>query len=481
MKGGNRMIDLCHLGVLELARLYRRREISPVEVVNDHLQRCERLNPVLNAFLLLLRESAIQAAQAMENLFQAGIDLGPLQGVPVSVKDIIRLRGTVTTAASRVLLQEPPDQSDAGIVRILRRAGAIIIGKTNLHEFATGDPEPAGPFGLVQNPRRIGYHPGSSSSGAGAAVAAGLGVIALGTDTGGSVRIPSYLCGVAGLKPTTGRVGLEGIIPLSSTLDTVGPLGRRVSDIAAVWTVLGENRQNRVAFFDETDVPDPHCLDQTVTGWRVGIPRGEYFGQLQPEVSTAFQHTLELLRELGCRMIDFNPRGVEESPELCTHIIQAEGSAYHERYRERENLYGAGFRERILPGRELKAVTYLMARRRQAELQEEWLKLARGLDVLIVPSGPALAPLHGQSTIEIGGKTLPFRSALGRFSRPFNLLGWPALTLPNGISDEGLPTGVQIAGPPDSEERLLILGYQLERALGLVDKLGIEPGHPAEH
>jgi len=473
------MIDeLCHLGVLELARLYRRGEISPVEVVNAHLQRCDRLNPVLNAFLSILRDSAIQAGRAMEALFQAGIDLGPLQGVPVSVKDIIRLQGTVTTAASRVLLQEPPDQKDAGIVQLLRAAGAIIIGKTNLHEFAIGDPDPAGPFGLVQNPRRIGYHPGSSSSGAGSATAAGLGIIALGTDTGGSVRIPAYLCGVAGLKPTTGKVDLDGIIPLSWTLDTAGPLGRRVSDIAAVWTIWGEKSPRKGEVIGQTGALDPHYFDQTVTGWRVGVPRGDYFGQLQPQVSAAFQRTLKILTELGCRLIDFNPRGVEEIPELCTHIMQAEGSAYHERYRDRENLYGSGFRERILPGRELKALTYLMACRRRIELQEEWLRLARGFDVLVVPSGPALAPPHGQSTIEIGGKHFPFRPALSRFTRPFNLLGWPALTLPNGISDEGLPTGVQIAGPPDSEERILTLGYQLERSLGFVDKLGIEPGHP---
>ncbi len=478
VKGGLRMIDeLCNLGVLELALLYRRREISPVEIVNAHLQRCERLNPVLKAFLLILRESAIQAGRAMENLFQAGIDLGPLQGVPVSVKDVIRVRGTVTTAASRVLFQEPPDQKDAGIVQLLRQAGAIIIGKTNLHEFATGDPDPDGPFGLVQNPRCIGHHPGSSSSGAGAAVAAGLGVLALGTDTGGSVRIPAYLCGVAGLKPTTGKVGMEGIIPLSFTMDSVGPLGRRVSDIAAVWKVCSENCPSSTGVAAQTGAFDPQELEQTVSGWRVGVLEGEYFGQLQPQVSTAFQYTLKLLRELGCQLIGSNPQGIEESSEIYTHIVQAEASIYHERYRERENLYGSGFRQRILPGRELKALTYLMARQRQVELQEEWLKLARGFDLLVVPSGPAPAPLHGQETIEIGGKPFPFRAALSRFTRPFNLLGWPALTLPNGITDDGLPTGVQIAAPPDSEERLLILGYQLERALGLVDKLGIEPRH----
>ncbi len=467
--------ELCGFGVLELARLYRRGEISPVEVVEAHLQRSERLNPVLNAFLLILRDSALKAARAMENLFKAGIDLGPLQGVPVSIKDIIRIRGTVTTAASRVLLQEPPDQEDAAIVRSLRAAGAVIIGKTNLHEFATGDPDPAGPFGLVQNPRRVGYHPGSSSSGAGAATAAGLGAIAIGTDTGGSIRIPAYLCGVTGLKPTTGRIDMNGIIPLSATMDTVGPLGRRVSDVAAFWAMECKNHQRQQEAVDPTGALDPHFLDSPVAGWRVGIARAEYFSRVQPQVSAAFELTLKLLGNLGCTMIDFNPVAVDEIPDLCTNIMQAEGSAYHERYRERENLYGSGFRERILPGRELKALTYLKARQRQGEIREEWLKLAKGLDLLVLPSGPALAPAHGQNTIEIGGESFPFRHTLSRFTRPFNLLGWPALTLPNGISDDGLPTGVQLAGPPDSEDRLLILGYQLERALGLVDKLGIEP------
>ena len=475
------MDELCHLGVLELARLYRRREISPVEVVNQHLQRTERLNPVLNAFLLILRKSAVQASQAMENLFQAGIDLGPLQGVPISVKDVMHVAGTRTTAASRVLLQEPPEQRDAGIVQKLRQAGAIIIGKTNLHEFATGDPDPAGPFGLVQNPRCIGHHPGMSSSGAGAAVAAGLGVIALGTDTGGSIRTPAYLCGVAGLKPTTGRISLDGIVPLCFSLDTVGPLGRRVSDIAAVWSVFNEKRPDKMHAAPQAGVPDPDKLDQAVTGWRVGVLGGDYFGQLHPQVSTAFQDSLRLLKGLGCSLIDLSPRGIEESALFYSHIVQAESSSYHERYRDRESLYGSGIlQERILPGRELKAITYLTARRRQFELQKEWLNLAREFDVLVVPSGPALAPLHGQDTIEIGGQSFPSRSALNRFTRPFNLLGWPALTLPNGMGDKGLPTGLQISGPPDSEARLLVLGHQLEKALGLVEKLGVEPKHQAD-
>ena len=467
--------NLCNLGVFELARLYRENRLSPVEVVNAHLERCERLNPVLNSFLLILKESAKETAQAMAALFRSGVDLGPLQGVPISIKDLIHMRGTRTTAGSRVLLQEPLDEKDAIVVQRLQAAGAVIIGKTNLYEFASGDPDPAGPFGLVQNPRRVGYLPGSSSSGAGAAVAAGMGVIAMGTDTGGSVRIPAYLCGVAGIKPTTGRIELDGIIPLSWTLDSVGPLARRVSDVAAAFVACVGRPYGRLGFEDPSGAAFLNILDQPVHGWRIGIPRGEYFRQMQPVVSAAFENTIRVLGDLGCQLIDFDPPGVDMMPNLTMVITQSEGSAYHERYRDREQLYGPSFRERVLVGRELKAVNYLTARQRQIELQREWQETVRGFDALAMPSGPAVAPPHGTTMIEINGKSVAFRPLLSSFTRPASLLGWPALTLPNGVSEEGLPTGIQLMGMKDSEERLFNLGHQLEKALGWVPKLGIEP------
>jgi aspartyl-tRNA(Asn)/glutamyl-tRNA(Gln) amidotransferase subunit A len=470
--------DLCTLGVFELARLYREKQVSPVEVVEAHLRRCDRVNSVLNAFLVILRDSAMEAARAAEALFHAGVDLGPLQGVPVSVKDIIRVRGTRTTAASKVLLEEDLDQDDAVVVRRLRAAGAILIGKTNLHEFATGDPDPAGPFGLVQNPRLVGYHPGSSSSGAGAAAAAGLGVIAIGTDTGGSVRIPAYLCGVSGLKPTTGRIDLEGIIPLSWTLDTVGPLARRVRDVGAAWAICAERPIGKMEFTDHGAAKFQENLDRPVRGWRLGIPTGVYFRLLQSAVSAAFEGTLRTLEDLGCQLMDFDPPGVEEMPGLTMTITQAEGSAYHERYRHRDHLYHSSFRDRVFPGREMKAMDYLAARRRQLDLQQGWEKATYGFDALVMPSGPALAPVHGADKLEIQGQSFPIRPLLSRFTRPASLLGWPALTLPNGMSKEGLPTGVQLVGPPDSEERLLILGHRLEEALGWVTKFQIEPRFP---
>jgi len=465
--------------VFELARLYRENKLSPVEVVNFHLERCERLNPILNSFLLILKEQAMEAAQAMAALFRAGVDLGPLQGVPVSIKDLIQMRGTRTTAGSRVLLQEPLDQKDAIVVQRLQAAGAVIIGKTNLHEFASGDPDPAGPFGLVQNPRRVGSLPGSSSSGAGAAAAAGLGVIAMGTDTGGSVRIPAYLCGVAGIKPTTGRIELDGIIPLSWTLDSVGPLARRVRDVAAAFVACVGRPYGRLGFEDPSGAAFLSILNQPVRGWRIGIPKGEYFRQMQPVVAAAFENTLGVLRDLGCQLIDFDPPGVDLMPNLTMVITQSEGSAYHERYRDRDQLYGASFQERVLVGRELKAVNYLTARQRQIQLQREWQKVACGFDALAMPSGPAVAPPHGTTMIEINGKSFAFRPLLSSFTRPANLLGWPALTLPNGISEEGLPTGVQLMGLKDSEERLFNLGHLLEQAMGWVSKLGIEPNQKA--
>jgi len=470
--------DLCKLGVFELARLYREKQVSPVEVVKAHLARCDRLNPVLNAFLVILRDSATEAARAAEALFHAGVDIGPLQGVPVSVKDIIRVRGTRTTAASKVLLEEDLDQSDAVVVRRLRAAGAILVGKTNLHEFATGDPDPAGPFGLVQNPRLVGYHPGSSSSGAGAAAAAGLGIVAIGTDTGGSVRIPAYLCGVSGLKPTTGKIDLEGIIPLSWTLDTVGPLARRARDVGAAWAACAARKSWGLEPTGLDAEKLQENLDRPVRGWRLGIPASVFFRPLQPAVSEALAGTLKVLGDLGCQLMDFDPPGIGEMPDLTMVITQAEGSAYHERYRPREHLYHTAFRDRVFPGREMKAMEYLAARRRQFELQQEWEKATCGLDALVMPSGPAIAPPHGTDKLEIEGQSFPIRALLSRFTRPASLLGWPALTLPNGMSKEGLPTGIQLVGPPDSEERLLILGHRLEEALGWVTKFPIEPRFP---
>ena len=253
----------------------------------------------------------------------------------------------------------------------------------------------------------------------------------------------------------------------------MGPLARRVKDVAVALDTL----RNSGSMKTESDFLN--LLNQTARGTRVGVPRGEFYEKVQSPVRDAFEGTLRTLRDLGCQLIDFDPPGITEIIGLTLVIMQAEGSAYHERYRQVDHLYGDNFRERIFPGRELKALTYLQARERQRELQQEWLNLSRGFEVLVAPGTPAVAPPHGVGTVEIQGSLIPFREALSRLTRPFNFLGWPALCLPNGTNEEGLPTGVQIAGPPDSEWQLLRLGHHVEQALRIVDKLGIEPKTPA--
>jgi aspartyl-tRNA(Asn)/glutamyl-tRNA(Gln) amidotransferase subunit A len=283
---------------------------------------------------------------------------------------------------------------------------------------------------------------------------------------------------VAGLKPTTGRIDLDGIIPLSWTLDTVGPLARRVEDVGAAWAACTGRQIGKLEPAGPAAAQFQENLDRPVRGWCLGIPTGGYFRLLQPAVSAIFEGTLRALKDLGCQLMDFDPPGVEGMADLTMTITQAEGSAYHERYRDRDHLYHSAFRNRIFPGREMKAMYYLAARRRQFELQQEWKKATCGFDALVMPSGPAVAPPHGIDKLEIQGQSFPIRPLLSRFTRPASLLGWPALTLPNGMSKEGLPTGVQLVGPPDSEDRLLVLGHRLEEALGWVTKFPIEPRFP---
>jgi aspartyl-tRNA(Asn)/glutamyl-tRNA(Gln) amidotransferase subunit A len=272
---------------------------------------------------------------------------------------------------------------------------------------------------------------------------------------------------------------LDGIVPLSSTLDTVGPLARRVSDVAVALSVCAGQNLNASGAVDPGGTDFLKQFNRSVQGWRVGVPVGGFFRKVQPPVGAAFENTLKVLRDLKCQLIDFEPPGIEVMSDLFMVIIRAEGAAYHERYRGQEHLYGPSFRERVFQGREISALAYIAALQQRHELRQNWSKLCSMFDVLVVPSGPAVAPPHGATTIDVEGEHFPFRELLGRFSRPFNLIGWPALSIPNGIDAQGLPIGLQIVGPPESEARLLTLGHQVEQTLGLTDKLGIQPRYAA--
>ncbi|MBI4504720.1 MAG: amidase [Chloroflexi bacterium] len=472
----DRSTDTCALGVAELGRLYRSRQLSPVEAVQATLDRIARLNPELNAYLTVIADAALTAARTAEQQLAAGIDLGPLHGVPVAVKDNIAAKGTRTTAASRVLLDAPLDEADAPVVRRLRGAGAILVGKLNLHEFAFGNPDPEGPFGNVQNPRKVGHQSGSSSSGSGCATAAGLCVVALGTDTGGSIRHPASVCGVVGLKPTYGLASIRDIVPVSVHLDHVGPLARSVADAAAGLAAIGGY-----------DPLDPYsvlapvddylgALGREVRGLRMGIPTNALYQLGLPAARALQEKARQTLADLGLTLLPLELPRAEEANDLTTAIISVDLCVYHERHRDREALYGRNFRERVQPGRAVTGIQYAQAKEAQADLRRRWLALFERVDLLVVPANVAGAPPHGQDWVEVDGQRYPVRTANSGFNRVSNLTGFPALTLPIGALPDGLPIGIQLVGPPFGEARLLAVAHALEQALGhLPAQWGIEP------
>jgi aspartyl-tRNA(Asn)/glutamyl-tRNA(Gln) amidotransferase subunit A len=469
--------EVCALGVNELAGLYRRRALSPVEVIEATLGRIARLDPELRAFITVTGESALAAARAAEAQLGAGIDLGPLHGVPVSVKDILQVAGTRTTAASRVLLEAPLDREDATVVRRLRAAGAIVVGKVNLHEFAFGDPDPDGPFGHVQNPRRLGHQCGGSSSGSGAATAAGLGVLSLGTDTGGSIRHPASACGAVGLKPTYGLVPVRGVVPLSPALDHVGPLGRSVADVAAgLGAIAGRDPGDPLSIASPA-VDYPAALEREVRGLRLGVPTNPFFGFGAPAALELIAGAHRALETRGLVPVPLALPGVEEATETVRSVlIPVELWSYHEHLRDREALYGRNFRERAGPGREIGALTYLRAKDAQAAIRREWLALFERVDVIAMPSNVAGALAHGQSTIRIGDVSHPLRAVMSPYNPVSNVTGFPVLVVPIGATAEGLPIGLQLVAAPLDEARLLAVGHALEQALGrLPARWGIEP------
>lgn len=472
----SRSDELCALGVHELGQAYRTGKVSPLDVTQAILKRIERLNPVLRAYITVLEDAALLAARAAERQFSAGIDLGRLQGVPVAVKDIIRVRGTRTTAASRVLLDASHDEEDASVVRRLRSAGAILVGKLNLHEFARGDPDPNGPFGNVQNPRKLGHQAGSSSSGSAAAVAAGLAVAALGTDTGGSIRHPAGVCGVVGLKPTYGLVSLRGVIPLSAALDHVGPLGRSVRDVAASLTAIaGHDPLDPTSIL--APVPDyVRALEDDVRGLRLGLPTNAFYQFGQREAVAVFEQGRDALVKLGLIPVPLELPSAEETNDLSKVIIDVDLWLYHEQFRHREALYGKDFLDKSLPGLEVRAVAYARAKEAQASIRCRWLRLFERADLFVLPGNVAEAPPHGATTIEVDGQAHPVSMVTSRYNRASNITGFPALVVPCGATRAGLPIGLQLVGPPLSEGRLLAVAYALEQELGnLPARWGIDP------
>jgi aspartyl-tRNA(Asn)/glutamyl-tRNA(Gln) amidotransferase subunit A len=447
--------EITGLGIAELGRRYRSRALSPVDVAAAHLARIERLDKTLASYVTVTAERALAEAREAEVALRRG-EAGPLAGIPVAYKDLYATRGIRTTAGSALLADWIPEH-DASCVSRLRRAGTVMLGKLITHEFAFGIQFPGHRFPPARNPWNLDHIPGGSSSGSGAALAAGLTVGALGSDTGGSIRGPAAFCGIVGLKPTYGRVSRAGVVTLSWTLDHTGPMARTVEDCALMLQALAGHDPADPASMREP-VPDyAAALGQGIRGLRVGVPRDYFFHDVKPEVAGAFESAMETLRRLGAEARDVSIPSIWTAPAFMV-ILLAEAFAYHARdLRERPELYGLVLREKLMAGALFTGDEYVQAQRLRSRLREDMHRALAQVDVLATPTTPGTAPAFAT----VLDPDFPFaRSNMA----PFNMTGLPALALPCGFAPNGLPISLQLAGRPFDEATVLRAGHAYEQA-----------------
>jgi aspartyl-tRNA(Asn)/glutamyl-tRNA(Gln) amidotransferase subunit A len=436
----------------------RKKTISPVELVKSCLERIERLNPLLNAFITVTGDAALAQARELEAEVQHGRWRGPLHGIPVAIKDNIDTAGIRTTAASELFKDRVPAE-DAEVVRRLKNAGAILLGKTNLHEFAYGGTSSVSYFGPVHNPWALDRISGGSSGGSAAATAAGLCFGSLGTDTAGSVRIPASFCGIVGFKPTYGRVSNRGVVPLSWTLDHVGPLCRTVEDAALLLGIIAGYDEPDPASAD-TPVPDYNRAFRTqASKLRLGVVRTPFFDRLDPEIAKAVAAAVEVLRKLTATVGEaMLPSASAPFDEIYNIVRGVEAYAYHSKWiAESPEKYQASTRQRIIQNSaDVKALTYVQTRREVDLLRREVKKVFASVDLLITPTvpGPPVPIAEGAE-----GTAVSIRN-----TSPFDVLGMPAISVPCGFTTSGLPIGLQIAGAPFAESTVLALAHSYEQA-----------------
>jgi len=447
--------ELCDLGIAELGRRYRARTLSPVDVATAHLDRIDRLDKTLNCYITVTRDRALADARDAEAAIRRG-DAGPLAGIPVAYKDLYATRGIRTTAGSALLAEWVPDH-DSTCVSRLQQAGMVMLGKLITHEFAFGIQFPGHRFPPARNPWNLDHIPGGSSSGSGAALAAGLTVGALGSDTGGSIRGPAAFCGIVGLKPTYGRVSRAGVVTLSWTLDHTGPMTRTVEDCALMMQTLAGYDAADPASSREPVADYAATLRAGIRGLRVGVPRDYFFNDVKREVTGAFETAMGALRELGAEVRDVSIPSIWAAPAFMV-IMLTEAFAYHARdLRERPELYGEVLREKMMAGALFTSDEYVQAQRLRARLRADMHHALTEVDVLATPTAPVTAPAFAA----VLDPNFPFgRSNMA----PFNMTGLPTLALPCGFSPSGLPISLQLAGRPFDEATVLRAGHAYEQA-----------------
>jgi aspartyl-tRNA(Asn)/glutamyl-tRNA(Gln) amidotransferase subunit A len=449
--------------IQEAAAALRAGSVSSVELTTSALERIQRLDPKLNSFLTVTADRALRDARAADEDLRQGRDRGPLQGIPIALKDLFLTKGVRTTAGSTIYEHFVPE-IDAAVAEKLAAAGAVLMGKLNMHELAYGITSANPHFGPVRNPWNVAHIPGGSSGGSGAAVAAGFVFAAMGSDTGGSIRIPASFCGTFGIKPTYGRVSRYGTFPLGYTLDHMGPLTRSARDAAIVL--------NAIAGYDPRDeassrrpspdyVPAEGC---SIRGMRMGVPENFYFDRLDPEVESAVRGALRQAASLGAELKPVRVPDVDGLNAVARVILLAEASAVLQPFLKDRERFGQDVLALLDQGRLIPATDYVNAQRLRAQLRRQFTSLWRDIDCFVSPATPATAPRIGQTTVSLGGRDEDVRLAATRFARGINALGLPAISLPCGVTAGGLPVGLQAVGPAFHEAELLKLGAALEDA-----------------
>ncbi|MSP49982.1 MAG: amidase [Alphaproteobacteria bacterium] len=462
------MTDLHYLTVADASRRIAKGRLSPVDLVDASLDRIAELNKKLHAFVLVLADDARKAARKAHGQIKAGRRIGPLHGIPLGLKDIYSTRGIRTTAHSKVLLRNVP-KSDSTVAAKLGAAGMVLVGKLATHEFATGGPAKDLPFPPAVNPWKEGHFTGGSSSGSGAAIAAGLVTATMGSDTSGSIRGPSAFCGIAGFKPTYGLVSRAGVYPLSFSLDHCGPMTWTLEDGAMLLdAVAGPDTADPASSAPEKPPGYTRALKDGIRGMRVGIVRRFYEKDVEAtrEARKAIEEALLVLKKLGARLVDVQLPALAEWDACCRVILQAEAYAIHEKdLRTRPHIFARVTRERLLSGAMLSAADYIQALRRRSQLCRIYDEALAKVDVIV--TGCSLAPAPTLDELY----ELP--SVLGRgrlVMTPFNITGAPAASVCAGFSKDGLPLSLQIAAKPHDDVLVLRAGHAYEQAAGWRDR-----------
>lgn len=443
--------------ILESADALRAKKVSSLELTRQALDRIARDNQRLNAFITVDAEAALARASAMDAELSHGLDRGPLHGIPFAHKDLVYTKGIRTTGGSKIFAGFVPDH-DADIAVNLNNAGAVLVGKTNLHEFAYGITSTNPHFGAVHNPWDIDRIPGGSSGGSGAAVAAGILAFATGTDTGGSIRIPASFCGVTGLKPTFGLISKRGVMPLGWTMDHMGPITKTVRDAAVSFHAMSGLATGYVP---------PKDID--IRGLRIGLPVNYYFEKLDLEVAESVRTAVQTAAALGARIVDVKVPDVDALNVVGRVLLLAEATSVHrDNLLNRRDDIGADVVTLLDQGRLIRASDYVDAQRLRRIYIREFTKLWSGVDCIFTPTTPTPAPKIGQTTMQVGGVDEDVRLATTRLVRAVNVLGIPALSIPCGFTKSGLPIGLQILGAPRAEDMILRIGAAIEDATGVV-------------